>query len=196
MMNDRRPGLDEVELRNTMRYNGRIVKDGGHRMTIMLIPLTQGKVAIIDDIDADRVLQHTWRVRKARNTSYAVADMQIDGKWRTVMMHRFITNAPAGYDVDHRDDNGLNNCRENLLVCSHQENLARQRTHSDNRSGYRGVNKQTISSSWVARICHRGQTFHLGSHPTPEAAARAYDAKARELYGPNARVNFPDQTKL
>lgn len=33
--------------------------------------------------------------------------------------------------------------------------------------------------------------IYLGNYHTPEDAARAYDAKAREIYGEFACVNFP-----
>eukprot|EP00471_Norrisiella_sphaerica_P013069 CAMPEP_0184498014 /NCGR_PEP_ID=MMETSP0113_2-20130426/37934_1 /TAXON_ID=91329 /ORGANISM="Norrisiella sphaerica, Strain BC52" /LENGTH=765 /DNA_ID=CAMNT_0026885359 /DNA_START=24 /DNA_END=2321 /DNA_ORIENTATION=+ len=44
---------------------------------------------------------------------------------------------------------------------------------------------------WRACISHNGQRMHLGSYPTAEKAARAWDAKARELRGENTKTNFP-----
>jgi hypothetical protein len=160
------------------------------------VPLTRGKFALIDDADASRVLQHRWRVRQAPHTSYAITDIRNQrGELHTVSMHRFILEPEAGLVVDHLDDNGLNNTRANMRLCSQAENAARVRRPTS-RSGYRGVNRQVLASTWVARICYRGQQIDLGSYPTAEQAARAYDAKARELHGDHARLNFPDdQTK-
>jgi len=44
---------------------------------------------------------------------------------------------------------------------------------------------------WRACISHNGQRMHLGSYATAELAARAWDAKARELRGPGTKTNFP-----
>ena len=34
---------------------------------------------------------------------------------------------------------------------------------------------------WQAQLTHNGRNFYLGTHVTADAAARAYDAKARDL---------------
>jgi hypothetical protein len=44
---------------------------------------------------------------------------------------------------------------------------------------------------WKAEITKQGQRTYLGLFTDVKAAARAYDAKARELHGAEARVNFP-----
>lgn len=59
-------------------------------------------------------------------------------------------------------------------------------------SSYIGISPYRGSGRWKAVVMLRGQQFYLGSFQTEEEAARAYDAKARELYGNKARLNFPD----
>ncbi len=58
-------------------------------------------------------------------------------------------------------------------------------------TGYRGVTK--AGNIFLARIWSKGKAYYLGSFPTAEEAARAYDAKARELHKEFAMVNFPDE---
>ena len=158
------------------------------------VPLTQGKVAIIDAEDSERVLRHKWRLLRAPRTCYAqTTRLCADGIWRTLFLHRFIIDAPDGSEVDHWDNDGLNNRRGNLVVCTRSIHAERQRVRRNNKIGYLGVSKQTLNRSWAANICHRGQRIYLGTFAVPEDAARAYDAKARELRGDRATVNFPDE---
>lgn len=49
------------------------------------------------------------------------------------------------------------------------------------------------TAKWVATIGFEGKSIHLGSFDDEAAAARAYDRKARELFGQYAYLNFPEQ---
>lgn len=64
---------------------------------------------------------------------------------------------------------------------------------ADNKSGFKGVRAVPRSPSWAAYVYINKRQIHLGVYATPEEAARAYDAKAVELLGDKARVNFPQR---
>src|SRR5574343_1382782 len=67
----------------------------------------------------------------------------------------------------------------------------------NNRKGsskYRGVFKNR--DKWVAQISRKGYQKYLGTFATEIEAARAYDAKARELFGDAAPLNFPDEVEV
>ena len=91
-------------------------------------------------------------------------------------------------EIDHannaRDDNRL--C--NLRLASGIQNTANAQRRSDNRSGYKGVGWHKHKKRWCARIKQRT----IGYFADPIAAAKAYDAKARELFGEFAHLNFPE----
>lgn len=95
------------------------------------IKLTQGKVALVSDEDFERVNQFKWcasnnpMYRKGDAKAekwYALRGTVVNGKQKTLYMHRFIMDAPKGKVVDHLDGNGLNNTRENLAVVEHYQN--------------------------------------------------------------------------
>lgn len=59
-------------------------------------------------------------------------------------------------------------------------------------SHFVGVSFYSARGMWRASISAEGKMYTIGYYDTEEDAARAYDAKARELYGDTARLNFPD----
>jgi hypothetical protein len=105
-------------------------------------------------------------------------------------------NADPGVDVDHIDDDPLNNRRSNLRIASRFQNLGNTRRRADNTSGFKGVSWSNRFRYWVASIGYAGAKRHLGCYPTAEQAAHAYDEAAREMFGEFARVNFPQEGEL
>lgn len=146
------------------------------------IPLTQGEFALVDDDMFAYLSQWKWYLS---DTGYAERK-PVSGK---VIMHRDIMGNPKGKQIDHINGNRLDNRRENLRVCNRSQNAMNTEKRSTNKSGYKGVSLDGKSGKWVAHIRN---TYVGGFHDIVEAA-RAYDAKARELFGDFAKLNFPDQ---
>lgn len=92
--------------------------------------------------------------------------------------------------IHHIDHNGLNNDDTNLKVVSAKENSYHRKKHAkNNKSLYKGVWK--YFERWRACIMYNGKHISLGYFDTQEQAAKAYDAKALELFGEFACLNFP-----
>lgn len=117
------------------------------------------------------------------------------GKYRAVAvsLHRFVARARAGELIDHRHGNPLDCTRPNLRRASPSGNAANRTRLLPAKScpQFRGVTWNKHVGKWQAAVKHLGRCLHLGVFTDPADAARAYDAKARDLWGAFARLNFP-----
>jgi len=152
-----------------------------------LIPLTQGKFAIVDAEDYEELSRYKWHVNKGGRTDYAKSQK----KGKAIKMHRLLMRAPKGLFVDHINHNGLDNRKSNLRLCTRIENLRNQLPRRGGASQYKGVGWHKKSKKFVARIYMEGKRMHLGYFDDEIEAAKAYDKKAKELFGEFAFLNFP-----
>lgn len=151
------------------------------------IPLTQGKVAIVDDEDYERVMQYKWSTRKVTNQLW-YARRYINRRQEN--MSKLILNTTEM--VDHIDGDGLNNTKANLRISTVKQNAwNRRKMDVPTSSKYKGVAKIPGRDSWQCRIFVDGKRVYIGYFTSEIEAARAYDAKAVELYGEYAKLNFP-----
>lgn len=107
-------------------------------------------------------------------------------------MHRVILGLLDGQICDHINRDKLDNRRENLRVCTLSQNAANStKLRKQNKSGFRGVSWNTRANKWHVRVQRGNKDFIVGHFLCKEEAARAYDAKALELFGEFAVLNFP-----
>lgn len=154
------------------------------------IPLTQGKVALVDDADYERVIKYKWNARRFKYTYYAWHTLGRGG--RSIALHRFVMDAKPGEFVDHIDHDGLNCTRANLRICTRTQNARNRKIRIDSRTGYKGVSFSKNSGKWKASISNNNKRLYLGSFSDPLLAARAYDDMARKLFGNFAMTNFTE----
>lgn len=158
------------------------------------IPLTKGMVAIVDDADYERVACYKWHADGKPGHYYAYRNVRVYPDryhpQRRISLHAFLMNPPDGIIVDHRDGNGLNCTRDNMRFATYSDNARNSRPKS-RTSRYKGICYYKKLRKWGAFCIYQGKQHYLGVFTTPEDAARAYDAKAREWYGRFAKTNFP-----
>lgn len=162
-------------------------------MGLSKVPLTQGEFALIDEADLPIIEGYTWCVGITRSHKTARTNITVNGKSKALLMHRLILglNNPS-ICVDHIDGNPLNNCRNNLRVCSQAENVRNKKKRPE-RTQFKGVTRyfRPVPHPFYARISVNRKTICIGSYETPEEAARAYDEAARKHHGIFAALNFP-----
>ena len=105
-------------------------------------------------------------------------------------LHRIVTKAPKGYDVDHVSFDRLDCRDENLRVVTKAQNRCHNKAHRNSLQPYKGVRGRK-RGTFLARVTFEGVEHYLGTFQTAEDAAHAYDKKALELFGEMAHLNFP-----
>jgi hypothetical protein len=109
----------------------------------------------------------------------------------TWTVHRMVMGkAPKGLVIDHVNNDKLDNRRNNLRFITQQENT--RRANKPGTSGYRGVSWSRQKNRWRVRLCVSGREIHCGFFDDILKAAKAYDAKALELFGEFANLNFKE----
>lgn len=157
------------------------------------IPLTQGQFALVDDSDYDWLSQWKWCSNKKAGGFYAIRNSpRKNGRQSQIYMHRQILDLEKGdgQQGDHRDCNTLNNQRNNLRICTSQQNTFNQKAISNTTSLFKGVCWNKKAKKWESKIGVNGKTKHLGSFHNEIFAAGVYDRAAKKYFDEFAYLNF------
>lgn len=133
---------------------------------------------IVDDDKYYELIKYKWH----ESIGYIKTHMNNT----TMLIHRYLMKPEQGDLVDHINNNPLDNRVLNLRICDDSLN-SHNRTIKEGK--YRGVSKN--GKNYAAKITKDKKQYNIGTYKTQENAARAYDEKAKELYGQKAKLNFP-----
>jgi hypothetical protein len=157
------------------------------------ILLTKGEEALVDDYNYSWLMKWRWHFMPDRDSGgYAVRSVRIDDKVKIILMHVEIMKH-AGHleegQVDHWDQNKLNNQEQNLRMATHTQQRANTKRYKNNTSGYKGVSFNKQKDKWVSYIRVDRKLKHLGYYDTPEEAAEAHNKEATKQFGEFACLN-------
>jgi hypothetical protein len=161
-----------------------------------LIKLSKGQFTQVDDYDFEWLSKWKWKANK-RSQFYAVRSIRVNGRYKTIRMHRLIMGLREGdgISVDHIDRNGLNNQRGNLRTCTTAQNSSNKTKKKGCTSKYIGVYLRTLTykdkiyEHWISQINKQQKRITIGRFNTEQEAALAYNIKAVEYFGEYANLN-------
>lgn len=141
------------------------------------VELTKGYVAIVDDEDYAALILYKWHAHETNGAVYAASS-------RVGLMHRFLLGLKPGEEVDHKDRNGLNNQRSNIRPATREQQMANVQKYKG-AGTYKGVYYHIRNKGYCAKV----GGMYIGTYPTAEEAALAYNKMALRFYGEFAVLN-------
>lgn len=153
------------------------------------IPLTKGRVALVDDEDYEHLMQWKWHLYNKGYANRTIeAPREAGGKRKKTgcQMHRYIMNAPKGSMIDHINGDKLDNRKENLRFCTDQQN----KMNCPPRKKYKGASRvKSCHNRWEVQIRVNGKKLYIGMYDSEEKAALAYNEAAKKYFGEFAWLN-------
>lgn len=156
--------------------------------------IKSGEKIIVDD-EYLELSKLAWQLN---SVGYARRTIRIrgSGKYKTLLLHRFIMNAQDGMIVDHINGNKLDNRKANLRITTQSENLLNRHKRKKNpTSKYWGVYKhterrwKTNKTSWRIQVLINGKRHRKSFESEKEAAI--YRDKLLEKHNVQyAKYNF------
>lgn len=166
------------------------------------IPLTQGQVTVVDDIDFEWLTKDKWfahymahikdyyaaknetvcingiKKRITKNMHRAIIEHILEENREYDLLKEFKEN-PRKFPVDHINNDSLRNTRANLRIVSNRQNC--QNKKYKGKSRFPGVSWDKYMKQWAARIRIKNKRIHLGYFKDEREAAKAYE-KANRKY--------------
>ena len=146
---------------------------------------------LFDYVDGQLVAKTNSKSRKIgdvvgslNSNGYLVASV----KSKIYRIHRIVFMWHYGFtpdQIDHINGARSDNRIENLRQATASQNGQNRKATS--HSGFKGVHWHKQSSKWVASICVKRKSVHLGSFASKEDAAQAARKARKELHGEFAR---------
>jgi hypothetical protein len=141
---------------------------------------------IIDATDVDLVKDTKWYATKNRDTDLYCTNNKVGP------IHRFIMNAPKDMVVDHINHDTLDNRKENLRVCTNQQNIMNCKTPKNNVSKCKGVYWAKDKNKWTVQVTINNKTKYIGRYDDYETAVSARLDAERQYYGEFAYNDIKD----
>jgi len=176
----------------TSTYNkpnrAELLPDGSAHLWVTNRQGEEIKAIHVDQEDLPRLQLHRWSISlrgKRKKRPYLIAqansvDTRKGESRKTLLLHRYIMDAPKGLQVDHINGDPFDNRRENLrIVTRAQQN--QNVVGGNNNTGYRNVYR-TRSGKYSVCVGKNKKRHFRGPFVTVEEAVEAARALRKELF--------------
>lgn len=157
--------------------------------TIYEIQLTKNQKVSLDKADYEEQKKYNWQAYKFDSGYYAGRSVRTPEGKKMIYMHREILKAKPNEIVDHINHITLDNRKKNLRICSHKDNIRYSKKSITNTTGYKGVQRQKGSKTWIARITVNGKHIVSKGYLNIKDAAKEYNRMAIKYFGEYAYIN-------
>jgi len=150
------------------------------------------KTVWIDLEDYDKIKEYKWYVKKDYYSGcFYVSSHDLTTKnKKSIRLHRIVMDAKSDQIIDHVNHDTLDNRKQNLRFCSHQENMRNKGKLKNTSSKYKGVSFHKRDKIYTAHITIDKKLIHLGTFKNEIQAAMAYDEAAVKYFGEYANLNI------
>lgn len=158
------------------------------------IKLKDGGVTLVDDESYEYLKQFKWHSSHgyARSSKWDKETKRV----KHLYIHRLIILIPPGMEIDHINNNKLDNQSSNLRACTHTQNVQNRLGNTGSGSKFKGVHPSYSHNRkylhYSAQISVNGKRMSKLFPFTPEGevqAAKHYNELAKKYYGEFAHVN-------
>lgn len=156
------------------------------------ITIADGNEIMIDDEDVSLIEKYRWRID---SQGYVFSQ---DYNNSTVRLHRVLKKVTDSRDdVDHKDKNKRNNTKDNLRVCSHQQNCFNSVSKMKKPTSlYKGVSWNKTNKNWLCQITVNYRNYHLLCSKSEIEAAYGYNVAVTLVAGEYALLNKIDESTI
>jgi hypothetical protein len=178
--------LEEIE--NQILLQKPILRNESGQAIIELFNKKKEKTGetIVDEDIYYKLIKYNWYLN---NHGYVIGRGE-DKKIRS--LHRYIMEYNGEDFVDHKNNNCLDNRKENLRIITAKQNSQNKSSSKNATSKYIGVSWNNADNKWKANIKINGKLKYLGSFSDEIEAAKARDTATREHYGEFGNYNFDE----
>jgi hypothetical protein len=164
-------------------------------LNMKIIYGSKNETILVDDEDYEMLSKYVWNCFSGYAKTYR-RKKEDNYKLKSESMHRMVMKANKTQTVDHKNGNKLDNQKSNLRFCNTQQNSCNRKISRTSKSKYLGVAYHKRDNKWQAQIRTKGERIYLGSFPTAEEAAIAYNEAAIKYHGEFARINKIHNTNI
>lgn len=131
----------------------------------------------------ERILKLTIEAHGYHQVSLCFEGKSHKTKVHTVVAIAFLNHTPCNFKliIDHKDNNKLNNRKDNLQITTMRNNTSKDQFRYNRTSKYTGVSWDKARNKWASSINIKGKSKRLGYFLNEIDAQNAYQKKILEI---------------